>query len=905
MKNKKTHTTSISDEFQSLLDAFVEDRSCDVAAVSCTDGPERVPCLYKGKAYAVPAPEPGSEPVEAFGASFSFGIQSANIEDGSIRLFLPDSAEACPELVLSMDVIVKAEHLLPGFSFRFFLYREGTPDPIASASGLPDEDAGKVRFYFPEVDGGFLPGRYFLVGYNFAVILEGSQWKWACEGLNGHLCLPFRLLPAGVCLPHPAVQSAVYSRPGSDREAGGYTSGLMEVAVHTGSRLAADSELVLWCYSQDWNLMAQTGCFISREGRKACGVTFRLQVRNIWMPGNYFAVLSHNREPYALLAFRYEGRQTGACECRSLSEADNEYWLVKHLEADAACGWKALCGFRGLSAIRPRLAERSRTGGFNRYCTDEGLYGLRSNSFVVVLSPEPDSAGRLAGSLPGLLDFGTEVYSRTDCADWVASPGKALEALERRASSACCLYNLPALCDAAAVSLLEALVEAVCDTSVFWALILCGTEEELARLWSHAPALVPFFTEENRFSILPASAAELVDLAQDCVASTVFRLSPAAEHALASQVMDCYGRIRFWGQKEFRDFFNTAVFPRARQRARAAYARTTGVPDCKTLVTLSAADIGLAAYVGEREAHESAAAREGFECGMRELNALVGLKTLKEELSATFLKTRFEEERKRLGLPAGMGGTYHMIFTGNPGTGKSTVARLIGRVCHSLGLLSKGDVIVTERNRLVGSYIGQTEENMVKMLSEAKGNVLFIDEAYTLCDTREDRKDFGNRVIESLLTVLADPRPDMIVILAGYADEMERLMQMNRGLEGRFPYRFHFDDFTADELMQIARDLLARDGYLLSPEAETLLAEVIGRESAYKNRSFDNARWVNRFVLSGMLPAMARRVMQHGFPLTAELCRQVERADVEQAAGKFCKPLALEPALRRKIGFRA
>lgn len=901
MKNKKTYTTSASDELRSLLDILEEDRSGNAAAVDSADEPERMPCLYKGKVYSVPIPDFDFNLVKAFGASLSFGIRSVHWEDGPMYFFLPDGAEACPELVLSLDVIVKAEHLLSDYAFRFFLYREGTPEPVALALGLPDEKEDKVHFYFPAIDGGFLPGRYFLVGCNFAATLGESH----CEGLNKHLCLPFRFLAAGASLPHPAVQSAVFSRPDAEWKEGGYTSGLMEVAVHTDCRLSADSEFGLWCYSQEWNLMAQTNRFVSRERREDGCVTFRLQAWNIWMPGRYFAVLAHNREPYALLAFHYEGRQTGTCECRSLSTTDKEYRLVKHLEADAACGWKALNGIHGLSAIKPRLAERGCTGGFNSYCTEKGWYGLRSNSFVAVLSPDADRAERLAGSLPGLLDFGTDTYSRTDCADWVASPNKAMEALKERSSSACCLYNLPALCDAAAGSLLDALVEAVCDTSVFWALILCGTEEELARLWNRAPALMPFFTEENRFSILPVSAAELADLAQTCVAHAGFRLSPAAEHALALQVMECYGRIRFWGQKEFRRFFNAAVFPQLRQRARTAYARAAGAPDRRTLVTLSAADIDLTAYATEWEARKSAAAREDFECGMRELNALVGLKALKEELSATFLRTRFEEERRRLGLPAGMDGTHHMIFTGNPGTGKSTVARLIGRVYHSLGLLSKGDVIVTERNRLVGKYIGQTEENMLGMLSKAKGNVLFIDEAYTLCDTMEDRKDFGNRAIESLLTVLADPHPDMIVILAGYAEEMERLMQMNQGLEGRFPHRFHFDDFTADELMQIARDLLARDGYILSPEAEALLTEVVGRESARKERSFDNARWVNRLVLSGMLPAMARRVMQHGLPLTAELCRQVERADVEQAAGKFCKPLVLEPVLRRKIGFRA
>ena len=143
----------------------------------------------------------------------------------------------------------------------------------------------------------------------------------------------------------------------------------------------------------------------------------------------------------------------------------------------------------------------------------------------------------------------------------------------------------------------------------------------------------------------------------------------------------------------------------------------------------------------------------------------------------------------------------------------------------------------------MGRYIGETEEKVNEVLKQARGNVLFIDEAYSLCDSADDRKDYGNRVVESLLTVLAQPHPDMLVILAGYADEMERLLQMNPGLESRFPHRFHFDDYTAEELLQIARDLLQRQQYLCEPDADRALDEVVRRAVAGKDRYFGNARW--------------------------------------------------------------
>ena len=247
-----------------------------------------------------------------------------------------------------------------------------------------------------------------------------------------------------------------------------------------------------------------------------------------------------------------------------------------------------------------------------------------------------------------------------------------------------------------------------------------------------------------------------------------------------------------------------------------------------------------------------------------------------------------------------------MIFTGNPGTGKTTVAKLIGQVFHSLGLLSKGGVIVTERSKLVGRYLGETEKNMSAVLEQAKGNVLFIDEAYSLCDNDQgDRKDFGCRVLESLLTVLAQKNPDMIVIMAGYEKEMNQMLEMNPGMKGRFPYKFNFEDYNADELFQIANGLLAKSEYVLTPEAELRLKETIEEALFDKDAFFHNARWVEQYIMDGVISAMSDRLMSSLHLQSRELLQTVEVQDIEMAYQKMKPKPVTVAAPRKRIGFVA
>jgi stage V sporulation protein K len=232
---------------------------------------------------------------------------------------------------------------------------------------------------------------------------------------------------------------------------------------------------------------------------------------------------------------------------------------------------------------------------------------------------------------------------------------------------------------------------------------------------------------------------------------------------------------------------------------------------------------------------------DSFEAAMEELQALTGLAEVKQELMSLANFIRVGQVRAQRGLPV-PSVSLHLVFTGNPGTGKTTVARLLGRIYKSLGVLPKGHIVEVDRSQLVAGYLGQTAIKTKKAIENAMGGVLFIDEAYTLVQERQD--SFGQEAIDTILKAMEDHRDKLVVVAAGYTEEMHRFLQSNPGLKSRFNRYIQFRDYDPPALEEIFVKDITKGGYELDPQALSGVRQLL--TNAYQSRGLDfgNARLV-------------------------------------------------------------
>ncbi len=227
---------------------------------------------------------------------------------------------------------------------------------------------------------------------------------------------------------------------------------------------------------------------------------------------------------------------------------------------------------------------------------------------------------------------------------------------------------------------------------------------------------------------------------------------------------------------------------------------------------------------------------------MNEFNQLVGLPKVKEEVRRLIIYQKIQAKRKESGLKVPKR-TLHMAFMGNPGTGKTTVARIVGRMYYQLGLLSKGHFTEVSRTDLIAGYQGQTALKGKNVIEKAKGGVLFIDEAYSI--TENDNTDsYGRECLTELTKALEDSRDDLIVIVAGYTEPMNHFFESNPGLRSRFNYFINFENYSSTELIDILETLAKKDDYQLSDELKERLSSYFTDELEAKVENFSNGRFV-------------------------------------------------------------
>ncbi|MCE8179503.1 hypothetical protein SJDPG12_08960 [Porphyromonas gingivalis SJD12] len=259
-------------------------------------------------------------------------------------------------------------------------------------------------------------------------------------------------------------------------------------------------------------------------------------------------------------------------------------------------------------------------------------------------------------------------------------------------------------------------------------------------------------------------------------------------------------------------------------------------------------------------------ANETLQDCLSELNQLIGLQQVKQSVEDLVCYQQIQKQRATIGLSTPQR-TLHLAFTGNPGTGKTTVARIVGRMYRHLGLLSQGHFIEASRTDLIASYQGQTAHKVKKLIERAKGGVLFIDEAYSITEN-EHSDSYGRECLTELTKALEDYRQDLVVIVAGYTDPMKQFFSSNPGLSSRFNTFIEFPDYDETELLSIFNQMCVQDDYELSQAGFTSLADLIRSALNEQQSQFSNARFVRNLY--------ERAVIQHARRVSSIIAPTIE-----------------------------
>ncbi len=622
-------------------------------------------------------------------------------------------------------------------------------------------------------------------------------------------------------------------------------------------------------------------------------VTIPMRGYQIWVPGRYLLLIDDAKSTATIqIEFSLDEELHATMGEPRLCQSGGVEEVLTNCLQDHDDDWKLIAHMPGMAQFRMRAMQMRRLMVFNELLKENDYLEFNITQNLLICTRNADIEKPVLQCFQRLMTVDRQPKVVDAASLFNVALNNPYEPLNELMADGdiqmLCLTNLKELAGSNGKVMMRRIIEKVraADSSFpFW---LCGTRQEIDELLNIYPSLRQFFFADSYVEQQPYTAFELAQAFYDAIACENMLPDYLVKNRLTRAVLYGYkqGVLSGWTLADVRRFVVEQIRPRFLQRC------------MDTMFKFSAPHLKEEDVPFEKLTSGSTA----FDEAMRELNEMIGLDDVKQGILSMAHQARLLQERRRRGLHTSADMVFHSIFTGNPGTGKTTVARRLGRLYRSMGLLSRGEVIAVDRTRLVGQYIGQTEENMKMILEEAKGNVLFIDEAYTLVTCAEDKKDFGQRVLDSLLTVLTQPNPDMLIVFAGYEREMEAMLASNPGLSGRFPFRYQFQDYSADQLMQIARRLLERDEYILTPEADAEMRRAIALTLSQKVQNFGNARWIDQFVRNGIIPAMADRIYTTG----SDDLQRIEASDVETAFCKFNpKAIGLKPRRHVVTGFTA
>lgn len=398
-------------------------------------------------------------------------------------------------------------------------------------------------------------------------------------------------------------------------------------------------------------------------------------------------------------------------------------------------------------------------------------------------------------------------------------------------------------------NIVRALVEAL-EKYQDWMLVLTGDPIGMENLLAAYPSLKNKFSEPIYMEDF--TPAELFEISKICEYDYGVELTEEARQKLNTYVLHQYGHSCPDTQNAWliHKTFNEQIIPAMYKRLGTGDDNTL-----KQLKTVVPADIPT---LGDSES-----------TSLAQLDELIGLMNIKGKIRDYMYAVKLAARRMEMGLNTRMP-RLHCAFLGNPGTGKTTVAEIIGKIFASWGILSEGRVIRTEKNQMVGQWIGQTEQNMKDLLARARGNILFIDEAYQLVEEHNER-DYGHIVMDSLLTELGKENQNMVVILAGYTARMQTLLESNEGIQSRFPNVFNFEDYTTDELLEIGKLMIKKQGFVLTEGAEKNMRSIIQDEAKRPSPIFGNGRFISNLLQNEILATLGARTAKIEKPTKEQL----------------------------------
>ncbi|GAA4496989.1 hypothetical protein GCM10023191_039810 [Actinoallomurus oryzae] len=370
--------------------------------------------------------------------------------------------------------------------------------------------------------------------------------------------------------------------------------------------------------------------------------------------------------------------------------------------------------------------------------------------------------------------------------------------------------------------------------------VAAGYTEEMQAFLSANPGMASRFSRTIEFTNY--SVDELVTITENMCRSHRYELDPRTRQALAAHYERMPRGATFGNGRAARGVFEEMV---DRQAFRLAGMTDPAESDLSLLLPEDVSD-------DAARAAEPSADRETL---LASLSSMVGLHAVKREVKDMVDLLTAAKQREAAGLPA-PNISRHLVFTGSPGTGKTTVARLYAELLHALGVLRRGQLVEVARADLVGRYVGHTAQLTRDVFQTALGGVLFIDEAYTLTPEGSGN-DFGREAVETLLKLMEDHRDEVVVIVAGYTEEMRRFLNSNPGLASRFSRHVEFEDYSTDELVEIMRGQAGANGYECTPETVQALRAYV--DAIPRDRSFGNAR-LARQLLETMMTRQARRL---------------------------------------------